>query len=326
MMDLLQLAPSNAFYIVDQTVFDLHRTSILASLPHEWTFLFPSGEKNKNLNTVCAVWDFLTELQADRSCEGFIIGGGVTTDAGAFACATYKRGLKFHLIPTTLLAMVDATIGGKTGFNYRHIKNNIGLFVQPESIIVHRPFLDTLPERMLRSGWAEMLKHGLVYDRDHWQMLQQTDFHQVSEGMIQRSMQIKESIVSQDPTEKGIRKILNFGHTIGHAVESMLLESETEWLHGEAVALGMIAETALAVEAGIASPTLLDEISATITQAGFPMQLPFWDEKAFIGFLLQDKKNQSGRVSMSVSADVSQPVLDFQPEISAVLKVMERFS
>lgn len=325
-MDALLSAPTNAFFIVDQTVFDLHRATILATIPQARTFLFPSGEKNKNLNTVCAVWDFLTDLQADRSCEGFIIGGGVTTDAGAFACATYKRGLKFHLIPTTLLAMVDATIGGKTGFNYHHIKNNIGLFVQPESIIVHRPFLDTLPERMLRSGWAEMLKHGLVHDSDHWQLLQRTDFHYVSEDMIYRSMKIKEAIVSEDPNEKGIRKILNFGHTIGHAIESMLLESVTEWLHGEAVALGMIAETALAVESGITSPTLLDEITTTVMKAGFPMQLPFWDEKAFIGYLLQDKKNTAGRVSMSVIADIGQPVLDFQPEIPAVLKVMERFS
>ena len=196
-----------------------------------------AGEQSKNLASVQAVWDFMLKHRATREALLINLGGGMITDLGGFAAATYMRGIRFVNIPTTLLAMVDASSGGKTGVDYQGIKNVIGTFTPPVATLIHPDFLRTLPAAELLSGFAEMLKHALIASPKEWikllqlaqEELPQEQFVEAlsSTGALQASIQIKENVVSQDPHEAGLRKILNFGHTVGHAIESTMLHHTT---------------------------------------------------------------------------------------------------
>ena len=188
-----------------------------------------SGEINKNLNTCSGVWNALTELNADRNSLLITLGGGVITDLGGFVAATYKRGIDFVNIPTTLLSMVDASVGGKTGVDLGVLKNQIGLFVNPQIVIIDEDFLATLNDRESRSGVAEIIKYGLTYDTNLIDYLKTFEKSTINK-IIHRSIEIKNEIVLKDPKEKGIRKVLNFGHTLGHAIESYFLDNNK--MHG----------------------------------------------------------------------------------------------
>ena len=251
---------SDLFFIIDENAYKHHRKEQLAFIPSEKTFLFPSGEVNKNLETLTQVWDFFIYNRVDRQAIIILIGGGVVTDLGAFACSTYKRGIRYVLIPTTLLSMVDATIGGKTGINFQGIKNIIGSFCNPLRVGLQTDFLTTLPQRQLRSGWAEMIKHALIFSNSAWEKIRYLTSNDLNKDLIIQSIEIKKNIVSNDPYEKNLRKILNFGHTIGHAIESLFLQTAYEFTHGEAIALGMLIETDIAVQHHIASHNLYHEI------------------------------------------------------------------
>ncbi|MBK7957891.1 MAG: 3-dehydroquinate synthase [Bacteroidetes bacterium] len=223
------------------------------SLIHFELIKIPSGEEHKTLDTCQLIWDQFNQHHVDRNAVLINLGGGVICDMGGFAASTYKRGIDFINIPTTILAMVDASYGGKTGINFNGIKNNIGVFKNAIETIIHPVFLQTLPFRELRSGWAEIIKHGLIADRDYFARIEPiTELTKITEAawteIIRTSIQIKSSIVDQDPEEKGIRKILNFGHTIGHAIESASLKTDQPLLHGEAIAIGMLLEIELSVE------------------------------------------------------------------------------
>ncbi len=223
------------------------------ALPNSVTIKIPSGEENKTLETCQYIWDQFNQFNLDRNALLINLGGGVICDMGGFAASTYKRGIDFINVPTTLLSMVDASYGGKTGINFNGIKNNIGVFKDAIETIIHPAFLQTLPFRELRSGWAEIIKHGLIADKNYFAKIESiTDITKITEAewieIIRTSIQIKSSIVDQDPEEKGIRKILNFGHTIGHAIESARLKSAYPLLHGEAIAMGMLLELELSVE------------------------------------------------------------------------------
>ena len=190
----------------------------------------------------------LTENQFDRNSLLINLGGGVIGDMGGFCASTYKRGIDFIQIPTTLLAMVDASVGGKLGVDFGELKNQIGLFKNPKTVIVNPDFLDTLEKTQLKSGFAEVVKHALIADKNLWNKLSSTPFENlVWEEIIAISVQIKNKIVREDPWENGERKKLNFGHTFGHAIESYYLEKGTPILHGEAVFMGIILETDLSV-------------------------------------------------------------------------------
>ena len=203
-----------------------------------------AGDIHKNLETLAHVCGALGTRGATRHSLMINLGGGMVTDLGGFAASTFKRGIKYINIPTTLLAMVDASVGGKTGINFNGLKNEIGVFSPAEYVLIETEFLKTLDTQNLLSGYAEMLKHGLISTTRHWAELLNFDMNHIDYKMLQtlvaESVQIKENIVEQDQFEKGIRKALNLGHTVGHAFESLALETNRPVLHGYDVAWGIV--------------------------------------------------------------------------------------
>ena len=214
-------------------------------LPSHVTVL-DCGEENKSVESVSRIWMMLSKQGARRSSILVCVGGGVVTDLGGFAASTFKRGMRCINVPTTLLAQVDASLGGKTGFNFNGLKNEIGTFSIPEKVIIDPRFLNHLPVRERMSGFAEMIKHGLLSNREYLTRLLNLEHQEMTQEymleLIRRSVTIKNEIVTRDPREQGLRKVLNFGHTIGHAIESLSITRGTPLLHGEAVALGSVAE------------------------------------------------------------------------------------
>lgn len=270
------------------------------------------GEENKNIHTVVGIWDTLTELGADRKSLLINLGGGVLTDMGGFVASTFKRGMKFINVPTTLLSMVDASTGGKTGIDLGNLKNQIGVFSLPEMVIVSSDFLSTLEARQMRSGLAEMIKHGLIADRYHWERLNDLDNLDLSnlDSLIKQSVSVKIKVVSEDPTEQGLRKILNFGHTIGHAVETFYMDTDKMLFHGEAIAIGMIAEAYLStLKTGFAIENA-DKIKKVILEYFPKTKIPKEDFKAIIDLTKHDKKNISGVVSFSLLEDIGSCAYD----------------
>ena len=202
-----------------------------------------AGEESKDIDFCIGVWKMLIDFGADRRSLLINLGGGVVTDLGGFVASTFKRGIDFVHVPTTLLSQVDASVGGKTGIDIDSIKNIIGTFTQPKAVFMIADFLKTLPARQILSGLAEMLKHGLIADAGYWNELKTSDLTIPTAELVHRSVAIKNVIVLEDPNENGIRKALNFGHTIGHAVETYSLLNDKDHLsHGEAIAIGMICE------------------------------------------------------------------------------------
>lgn len=260
-----------------------------------------AGEECKTIDFCIGIWKTLLEFEADRKSLLINLGGGVITDMGGFIASTYKRGIDFINIPTSILAQVDASVGGKTGIDLDHAKNMIGTFNLPIAVYIESGFLTTLPDREGLSGFAELLKHGLIADREYFDTLSQSQPHEVTSAHIFKSVQIKNSVVEQDPFEKGIRKILNFGHTIGHAIESYsLLHDSSPLTHGEAIAIGMICEAFLSVNNSTLQPSELERISSVIGSF-YPKNII--KEAAFkdlIGLMVSDKKNENGQILFSL--------------------------
>lgn len=265
---------------------------------------FESGESSKNIETCVQIWNVLTELGADRKSLIINLGGGVVTDLGGFVASTFKRGIDFINIPTTLLAMVDASVGGKNGVDLGNLKNQIGVINTPEMLLIDTSYLETLPQNEMRSGLAEMLKHGLIYDKNYWEAfldLSQADFADF-DTLIYRSIEIKNNIVMQDPTENGIRKALNFGHTLGHAIESYFLESEEKetLLHGEAIAAGMVLESYISMKKGWVSETEFEQIKNTILGIFGRIVFDENDLQPILDLLIHDKKNEYGTIQFAL--------------------------
>lgn len=260
-------------------------------------FSVKGGERFKSLSTCEAVWQRLSDERADRGAVLVNLGGGLIGDLGGFSAACYKRGISFVQVPTTLLSMVDASVGAKTGVNFAHFKNQVGAFKEPDAVFIDPVFLKTLSEQEVRSGFAEMLKHGLIADQPRWsQLTAQRDWPDDWSTEIAASIQIKIDIVSQDPFEKGPRKALNFGHTIGHALESFFMEQETKLLHGEAVALGMVAEAYISADHNLLSTAERDQVRDAIF-ARYPRpSISRNDFPALAELCLQDKKNRDARI------------------------------
>jgi 3-dehydroquinate synthase len=257
----------------------------------------PSGDANKNLNTLQSIWEQLLALGADRKALILNLGGGVVTDIGGFAASTYKRGVEFIHIPTTLLAMIDAAIGGKNGINFMQAKNQIGNINQPEMVLINDEFLKTLPAHEFDSGFAEMLKHGLIADAKYFQQL--IDYKLNNEGslleLIKKSVQIKHEVISKDPKEKDLRKILNFGHTLGHAIESLMTyQKQKPITHGHAVALGMILATYISKELTDFAASDLIEVKKQILSIFKKIHFTNDDIVKIIDLLKFDKKNTNG--------------------------------
>lgn len=284
------------FVIADTNTRELCFPLLKSMLSEDFCITVPSGEIYKNLNTVQTVIGQLMEQGADRHSLLLALGGGMVTDLTGFVADIYMRGIDYIAIPTTLLGMVDASIGGKTGVNVNHHKNMAGTFSVPRSILIHHEFLLTLSDRNLRSGFAEMLKHGLVADADLWRQLTRVGYKALDNELITRAARLKKHITDQDPKELGMRKILNFGHTVGHALESYWLDRGENLLHGEAVALGMMMETRWsAAEAGL-DKNCAEEIIHYL-ETIFEDVLDFQVNKdSLIPYMLMDKKNRNGQI------------------------------
>lgn len=272
-----------------------------------------SGEKNKTLSTCERIWNSMTQMALDRHALLVVVGGGVLGDMGGFCAATYKRGIDFVLIPTTLLAQVDASVGGKLGIDFLTFKNHIGVFQQPALTMIHSGFLNTLPSAELRSGFAEVLKHCLISDEKMWRQITSKRLEdQDWDALIKHSVEFKARITVEDPTEKGIRKILNAGHTIGHAVESHLLKSGRPILHGEAIAIGLIAEAFIAMERGLVTKEQQDEINAGVLRYFGKQELNERDIESAAELVIQDKKNKGQRILCVLPEGIGKARLDVE--------------
>jgi 3-dehydroquinate synthase len=286
---------------------------VLPQLDFEVSLIeIPAGEHHKTLDTCSLVWQEMMRHGLDRHSLLINLGGGVTGDMGGFCAATYQRGIDFVQMPTTLLAQADASIGGKLGIDFQLIKNNIGVFRNPKAVFVEPVFLKTLPERQMRSGFAEVFKHALIADAGLWEKLQPLTSLDAAnwDNLLISSLSIKQKIVEEDPHEKGTRKALNFGHTIGHAVESFSFETNEPLLHGEAVATGIVCESWLSHKfAGLPAGDL-----ESIVQFIGRFYPPFsFDEKDFpqlLSFMKKDKKNQGGRINFTLISPLGQAVIN----------------
>ncbi|NAY91023.1 3-dehydroquinate synthase [Muricauda sp. JGD-17] len=280
-----------------------------------------SGEANKNITTCVKVWDALSKNDGDRKSLLINLGGGVLTDLGGFVASTFQRGIDFINIPTTLLAMVDASIGGKTGVDLGPLKNQIGVINQPKMVLIFPEFLKTLEPRQRTSGYAEMLKHGLIRDAVYWNSLRNTNDYGDA-ACVQKSISIKNDIVMQDPTEKGVRKILNFGHTLGHAIESYCLESPQRktLLHGEAIAIGMILEAYLSHELKGLPRLSLEEIKDTFLKHFERVDFDGHDIDSILKLLRYDKKNSHGNINFVLLQAIGEAVIDVKVPDNLLLK------
>ena len=279
-----------------------------------------AGEKSKNLLSVQVVWNFLLKHRATREAVLINLGGGMITDLGGFAAATYMRGIRFVNIPTTLLAMVDASSGGKTGFDYQGVKNVIGTFTLPMATLIDPLFLRTLPTKELLSGFSEMLKHALIASPEDWvkllQLAQEDLPHEhfvealSSTGILEKNIAIKENVVSQDPHEKGLRKILNFGHTIGHAIESASLEYNA-LPHGYCVLWGMVAEVYLSVIHAGCPRKVLQQLTQIMLQYYERPQCDCKQRDQLIQRMYQDKKNNANQnPNFTLLCNVGKPIIN----------------
>lgn len=261
-----------------------------------------AGEDNKSIESVVKVWEFLSKSGADRNSLLINLGGGMITDLGSFVGLTFKRGLDIYSIPTTLLSQVDASVGGKTGFNFNHLKNEIGVISQPNGVIMDTIFLKTVSDKELKSGLAEMIKHGLIFSEQHLEESLNIDLANFNRSetlaILQRSVDIKNSFVTQDPNEKGIRKALNFGHTIGHAFESVALDMGAEIPHGYAVAYGMICELYLSHKVCGLEIDVVNNIVSKITAIYGKYSVN--DIDRLIELMQHDKKNVAGSINFSL--------------------------
>lgn len=288
-----------------------------------------AGEAEKNINTCVELWNILTELGGDRKSLLINIGGGVITDIGGFVASTFKRGIDFIHVPTTLLAMVDASLGGKNGVDLGHLKNQIGVINVPKMVVVDTEYLSTLPKNEMRSGLAEMLKHGLIFDLKYWNQfkdLNESDFADF-DTLIYRSIEIKNEIVMQDSTENGIRKSLNFGHTLGHAIESYFLENESKktLLHGEAIAVGMILESYISWQKKLLSDAEYLEIKNAVNAVFETIVFEEEDITPILDLLIHDKKNEYGKIQFALLDGIGHIKINQEVDTELIMKSFEDY-
>jgi 3-dehydroquinate synthase len=287
-----------------------------------------SGEKNKTIEVCLNVWRVLGELGADRQSLLINLGGGVITDMGGFIAATFKRGIAFVNVPTTLLAQIDASVGGKTGVDLDGLKNEVGMFANPKELFIFPGFLRTLPSRQMLSGFAEALKHGLVADAEYWKKLISVNVaDDVSwDEIILRSIRIKSEIVESDPFETGRRKALNFGHTIGHALESFFLEGgEASLLHGEAIAVGMICESWMSNQLAGLKENELEEITHTLLQLYGPVNVDSMSDHRLIELMRHDKKNENGVIYFTLLDAIGKPVINKKAVAADIIEALSYY-
>jgi 3-dehydroquinate synthase len=329
---LLPSKYSKLFILVDENTSQHCLPHFLSNLATEIEIEIielEAGEIHKNITTCTEVWGALSELGADRKSILLNLGGGVISDLGGFVACTFKRGIDFINVPTTLLAMVDASIGGKNGVDLDHLKNQIGIIHEPKAVVIDIDFLETLPQNEMRSGLAEMLKHGLIFDKSYWNKFKNLKDLNTNhlEVLIHQSIQIKNEIVSKDLKEENIRKSLNFGHTLGHAIESYFLEenSQNTLLHGEAIAIGMILESYLSREMGLLNNDEYQEVKYIINDIFERILFTTDSIEKIIDLLNFDKKNEFGKVQFVLLDGIGKSVINQKIDKSLIYKAFDDY-
>ncbi|MBN8582689.1 MAG: 3-dehydroquinate synthase [Anaerolineae bacterium] len=309
----------NPIIVTDENVAKYHLEKI-QNLLNAKSVIVPAGEEHKNLETVSRLWKAFLENGLDRKSTVIALGGGVIGDMTGFAASTYMRGIDWIGIPTTLLSMVDASVGGKTGFDLPEGKNLIGSFYPPKLVIADPSLLLTLTDRELRSGMAEVVKHGIISDPDLFAMCQQgMDWVKANlEEVVKRAMAVKIKVIEEDPYEKGIRTALNLGHTVGHAVE---LVSKFELRHGEAIAIGTAAEARYAARVGLASQSTVEAIESTLSKLGLPIQIPSeMPREKIIQAMRVDKKKNAKAIRFALPVEIGKVELVNVDDLESVLE------
>lgn len=282
------------------------------------------GEENKNIDFCIGVWKTMLDFGADRKALMMNLGGGVVTDMGGFAASTYKRGIDFLNVPTTLLSQVDASVGGKTGIDLDNVKNIIGTFSQPKAVFISNKFLETLDDRQILSGFAEVIKHGLIKDKDLFIRCKSVILPEIPEGLVYDSVVIKNSVITEDPTEKGIRKILNFGHTIGHAIEGYSLVNDVNpLLHGEAIAIGMVCEAYLSYKFNNLEKSELDEIVSYLLSIYPSYQLNSAIYPELLDLMKNDKKNEGNKLGFALLRSIGDSDFNKFVEEDAIVESLD---
>lgn len=281
-----------------------------------------AGEQHKTIETVLRLWQQMLQHQADRKALVINLGGGVVGDMGGFTAATYKRGIDFIQVPTTLLSMVDASVGGKLGIDLEGVKNSVGLFRDPKMVYVDTDFLKTLPWKEKLSGFAEMLKHGLITKNPIWEHLKDKSETEVNGQDVYESIQVKKDIVEKDPTEQGLRKVLNFGHTVGHAIESFCLQKGTPITHGHAIALGMYYETLIShFKLGL-NETIVREIIEKLKKHYDLLSIEEQDYDRIFQLMQNDKKNEKGNIQCVLLQNIGDPIIDQTIKMDDMIKAL----
>ncbi len=321
---------STIFILVDENTIEHCYPEFIQNLSTDKTIELieiESGEINKNLETCIGVWNAITELGGDRKSLLITLGGGVITDLGGFVASCFKRGIDFINIPTTLLSMVDASVGGKTGVDLGVLKNQIGLFANPEMVLIDTAYLTTVTDREIKSGTAEIIKYGIIYDITLFNEIKDNKDLKINE-LIFRSVEIKNEVVLEDPKEQGIRKILNFGHTLGHAIESFYLESdEKESLtHGEAIAIGMVCESYISSKLLDFPKKNVQEIKKVILSIYNKTNLLIEDFSGIMELLKHDKKNVNGQVNFVLLKDYEDLKLDCKVTEALIIESMQFYN
>ncbi len=330
--NILARYPQDKIFLVTETNCDIHCINLIngaAGFNNFKKIVIPAGEENKKLSSVEKIWLFLSQSGADRKSLVVNLGGGMLTDLGSFAASTIKRGMDFVNIPTTLLAQVDASVGGKAGFNFNGLKNEIGVINQPVSVLIDTRFLQTIDQPNLISGYAEMIKHGLINSPGHFEEVRNFDLSNpefdILRGIIARSVAIKDSFVFTDPYERNIRKALNFGHTIGHAFESYALESDNPILHGYAVAYGMIAELYLSYKVCQLPLSVITDLSDWLIGTYGKYTIEESEFEQLYNLMTHDKKNEGTRVNFTLIPAIGEVAINQNCDKSLIFEALGYF-
>src|SRR5690349_19145638 len=317
-----QLPQKRVALITNTTVGPLYQQKLADSLGAHGVdvvaVVLPDGESHKDWRTLNRIFDVLIENRCERGTTIVALGGGVVGDIAGFAAATYQRGVPFVQVPTTLLAQVDSSVGGKTAINHPNGKNMIGAFYQPRAVIADTATLDTLPDRELSAGLAEVIKHGAILDLPFFEWIEANIGRLVAREpgalayAIERSCEIKADVVRRDEREGGLRAVLNFGHTFGHAIESGM--GYGQWLHGEAVGCGMVMAADLSQRLGYIDAAMRDRVTSLVHAAGLPHIAPDLGVERWLDLMQVDKKNEGGQIRFILLKPLGAPLITTVPQ------------